>query len=108
MLGEDYLALDGLDSFVPTDEQTVTSTTSLVAAREESIAEDFGSEFSVESSPHFHYFLSGKKVKSVVVHCTYVCAREGGGNLRRIRAQTIFERKKRIISPQSSSDDRCV
>lgn len=79
VLGEDYLALDGLESFVPTDEQTVTSTTSLVAAREESIAEDFGSEFSVESSPHFHYFLSGKKIKRVVVHCTAVCARGGGG-----------------------------
>lgn len=60
LLGADYLALEGIGSFVPTDVTTVTSSTSLVAAREDIIAEELGSEFSEDSStPQFHYFLSG-------------------------------------------------
>lgn len=69
VLGPDYLALEGLDSFVPTDVLTVPSTTFLVAAREETITEYFSAELSEESSPDFHYFLSRKLL------CLYVCAR---------------------------------
>eukprot|EP00903_Cladosiphon_okamuranus_P019814 g18211.t1 len=58
VLSPDYLALEGLESFVPTGELAVPATTFLVAAREEAITEDFSAEFSEEGNPGFHYFLS--------------------------------------------------
>lgn len=65
LLGPDYLKLDGIETFVPTDVQTVPSTTSLVAARENTVSEEFSAEFSEAGTPDFHYFLSGNFSKCV-------------------------------------------
>ncbi|CBN75986.1 hypothetical protein Esi_0264_0017 [Ectocarpus siliculosus] len=50
LLGADYLALDGVSSFTPTEASTLPSTTFLAAAREPDVSE--------ELTPDFHYFLA--------------------------------------------------
>lgn len=51
-MGPDYVALDGINSFTPTDVTSVPSTTYLVAASRE--------DYDVEvDAPAFHYFVAG-------------------------------------------------
>lgn len=58
LLGPEYLAVEGVSSFIPTQVQTVPSAVNLVAARERTVDPDL--------TPKFHYFLSG-------AFCACVC-----------------------------------